>query len=285
MRGNLALANISAYYKSKGHNVGFNIDNPDKVYISCIFRKNRSKALGIGKMFDSGVEVHVGGSGISWEWLTEVMQRIKPDYDLYGWDHAVGFTSRGCIRKCSWCVVPQKEGKWCKWMNISEFWDDRFDTVEILDNNILVDKNYFFETTNFILEHNLAVIEHGMDIRLLDREIAQRLSELKFKSFIHFAFDSMEDEKVIRKGIKLLEEVGIDIRQSVSFYVLTGFNTNVEEDKHRVRLLKDLGTNAFVMPYVKNEWTKTLARWSNRKWLYWSCDIDDYAPQFINGYY
>ena len=281
MRGNLALASISAYYKLKGYKVGFNIDNPDKVYISCIFRKNKFKALGIGKMFGKGVEVHVGGSGVSWEWLPEAMQKIKPDYNLYNWDRSVGFTSRGCIRKCNWCVVPQKEGEWEKCMHISEFWDDRFSKVELLDNNIFVDKDWFFENTDFILDHKLKVIEHGMDVRLLDREIVERLSEMKFSSTMHFAFDDIKDEKVVRKGIALLKDAGIDIKHNVQFYVLSGFNGSIESDKYRVRLLKKLGTNAFVMPFKIDSWTNALARYCNRKHVYWSCDIDEYAPEFV----
>jgi tRNA A37 methylthiotransferase MiaB len=40
----------------------------------------------------------------------------QPDYSLYpvsNWydgKTAYGFLTRGCIRKCPWCIVPQKEG-------------------------------------------------------------------------------------------------------------------------------------------------------------------------------
>lgn len=40
---NLALMKISQYHKQKGDNVGFNIENPDMIYISCIFKKNKEK--------------------------------------------------------------------------------------------------------------------------------------------------------------------------------------------------------------------------------------------------
>ena len=41
---NLALMQLSSYHKKKGDIVGFDIENPDIVYISCIFTKNAEKA-------------------------------------------------------------------------------------------------------------------------------------------------------------------------------------------------------------------------------------------------
>lgn len=277
---NLALMQISAYYKAKGDEVGFNISDPDKVYISCIFTKNRAQALGIAKFYPQA-EIHLGGSGINWDWLPAEMQKVKPDYDLYPSTYMEGFTTRGCIRNCPFCIVKEKEGKFQRWQHVSDFYDERFDTVMLLDNNILADKDWFFENTNFIIEHKLKVIENGMDIRLLDEEIAERLSKIKFVPTLHFAFDNMSDEKAVRRGIELLRNAGINLRQKVQFYVLVGYNTTEEQDKYRCRLLKELGTNAFVMPYQRTEWTKKIARWANRKWLYWSMDIDEYKEKEV----
>jgi hypothetical protein len=38
---NLALMKISAYHKQRGDEVGFDIDDPDVIYASVIFEKNR----------------------------------------------------------------------------------------------------------------------------------------------------------------------------------------------------------------------------------------------------
>lgn len=48
---NLALMKISAWHKLNGDDVGFNIENPDKVYISCIFKKNAGQAKGISSFY------------------------------------------------------------------------------------------------------------------------------------------------------------------------------------------------------------------------------------------
>lgn len=300
---NLALMQVSSYHKSQGNNVGFNINNPDLVYISCIFKKNGPQAWGVTTEFID-TPIKIGGSGVNLKsWLPEKMQKIKPDYDLYDGRvcqvcgnlershskrghvyvpgnifYSMGFTTRGCVRKCPFCIVPQKEGTFHKWQHINEFYDKRFKRVLLLDNNILVNKKLFFETTDFILDHKLKVtISQGMDIRLLDREIAERLKLLKFVSHtMFFAWDNLEDISIIKQGIDILKEAGIDTRNDVQFYVLVGYNTTPDQDKFRCRKLKKWNTSPFIMPYVHNKWTKKIARWANIKSIFWTCDIDEY---------
>ena len=120
---NLALMKISAYHKFNGDEVGFNVQNPDKVYISCIFSRNRTKAIGIPTLFRCVCEL--GGYGINDKQLPSEVEHIMPDYDLYRCDYSFGFTTRGCIRNCDFCIVPKKEGKIKFNADIYEFWDKR----------------------------------------------------------------------------------------------------------------------------------------------------------------
>jgi hypothetical protein len=299
----LTLCQISSYHKDLGDNVGFNINEPDMVYIGCIFKKNGPQAWGITTEFID-TPIQIGGSGVDLKsQLPKEMRKVKPDYDLYNglvcqvcgslershskkghtfkpgnMYYSMGFTTRGCIRKCPFCIVPQKEGKFRKWQHIKEFHDDRFKKVVLLDNNILVNKKWFFETTDFILDHKLEVdITQGMDIRLLDKEIAYRLKLLKFTSHtMFFAWDDPKEIVAVKEGIDILKSVGIDIRQDVQFYVLVGFDTTPDQDVFRCRKLKSWNTSPFVMPYVRNAWTRKIARWANKKQIFWTVDIDEY---------
>ena len=189
----------------------------------------------------------------------------------------MGFTTRGCIRNCPFCIVRDKEGNFHRWQHVSEFHDDRFKTVLFLDNNGYADQDWFFSNTDFILENNLKVeYNQGLDIRILTKKIAKRLSQLKCYKSLKFAWDNTKDEKKIIKGIKLLKDVGINIRRNVQFYVIVGYNTTFEEDLYRCQKLKELGTNAYVMRYKKTPLLNRLARWANAKWAFWSCDFKDY---------
>ena len=272
--GNIYLMQLSTYHKQKGDKVFLNEwSNPDKVYISCLFKKNRSKALGRAKLFPKA-EVEIGGTGINYSEGNLKISKLKPDYDLYPSNKSIGRTTWGCIRNCGWCCVNQKEGKFKRWQHISEFYDERFDTVYLLDNNILVDVDWFFENINFIQEHGLKVKEGGMDIRLLTPKIAKKLRELNFDGLLHFAWDEMRSETKVLEGIKILKEAGFDTRREVSIYILTNYNTTKEQDVYRCETLRNLDINPFVMVYEDNskasKWYRKLARHVNRKALFWS---------------
>ena len=272
--GNLYLMQLSTFHKAKGDSVFLNEwNNPDKVYISCLFKKNRAKALGRAKMF-SGAEVEIGGTGINYSKGNLDIAKLKPDYDLYPSTESLGRTTWGCNRNCDWCCVNQKEGKFRRWQHISEFYDERFDTIHLLDNNILVDKEWFFENFRYIQDHGLKVKEGGMDIRLLTLEIAKKLRELNFDGMLHFAWDQVKTERQVLRGIDFLKEAGFDTRKEISIYVLTNYDTTKEEDVYRCEVLRNLDVNPFVMVYEDNgkpeKWYKKLARKVNRKAIFWS---------------
>lgn len=63
----------------------------------------------------------------------------------------------------------------------------------------------------------------------------------------------------------------------VSFFVLVGFDTTFEEDLYRCRKLKEWGANAFVMRYKQTPELNALARWANRKQIFWSVDFAEYT--------
>lgn len=284
---NLALMKISAHHKSLGNNVSFtNTDNPDMVYASVIFSKNKHNVDGL-KFYYPRSKILIGGSGYNLDsTLPENIEAMKPDYDLYPKiDYSLGYTTRGCNRSCCFCIVPKKEGKFKIWHHPSLFYDERFDKIVFLDNNILLDKNRFFEVCNFCIDHSLkAWFTQGLDIRLLDGAVASKLSELKtFKGF-HFAFDNTSLEPIIRAKCDLLKEHGINIRSDVQFYVYLDNESQYQDAVNRCRVLKDLGTNPFVMFNINNEPTKkinALRRWANRKQVFWICDITDYNRRKI----
>lgn len=275
---NLALMQLSAYHKQMGDKVGFDIDNPDKVYVSCVFSKNAAQARGIKTLYPNA-DFDIGGTGINLDHtIPEEAQKICPDYSLYpNINYSLGFTTRGCIRQCPFCVVPEKEGKIHKWQDIEDFYNPQFKTVMLLDNNFNALKENFFKQTDFVLDHNLTLdVRCGMDIRIMTDEIAEQISKIRFAhDSIRFAWDNIEDEEKVLSGIEMLKSANVKMNH-VSFFVLTGYDTTFEQDVYRCQKLKSAGVLAFVMQYKKNKNTKRLARWANRRWIYKSCDFADY---------
>lgn len=231
---NLALMKISGFKKSLGDQVYFEKPcNPDEVWISCVFTWNKSKALGIAKMF-SGKNVFLGGSGVDLQSkLPDEIEHTCPDYDLYkergdmylGLERkcqfdgtiAVGYTSRGCIRNCEFCLG---------WIRnhapITEFISDK-KQVRLLDNNFLASP-FWKENIAYINEHGLKVcFDQGLDIRLMTEEIANILADTDFmnRNFrwkqLYFAWDNIKDEEAVRKGVELLNNAGIK-SHNLAFY-------------------------------------------------------------------
>lgn len=168
---NLPLAKLSAYHKARGDQVFLNrCGNPDLTYVSCIFTWNRGKTTFYP-------EAIVGGTGVNLETnLPHEIEHIMPDYDLYGCDYSLGFTSRGCIRNCPWCVVPRKEGWIHDTAPLSEFVHPKHKKVMLLDGNLLATPSAK-RTLEELAEKRLKVcFNQGLDIRLVTDEIAKILN-------------------------------------------------------------------------------------------------------------
>lgn len=275
---NLALMKISAWHKSQGDTVGFDVPDPDRVYISCIFEKNAEKTRGIATMYPGKAEA--GGPGISLETvLPEHIEGMKPDYDLYPSEYSQGYTTRGCIRKCGFCIVPQKEGKIRIAQHPSLFHDDRFDTCMIMDNNLFAAPQKWQDSIlSWFIDLGVKMRSpQGWDIRLLTEKRACRLREIRHaKRVVHFAWDNIEDEAAVLRGIKILKDTGFDTHHEITFYVLCGYNTTIEQDKYRCEKLRDLDVQAFAMRYRRSPELNALARWTSRPALFWSHPFSEY---------
>ena len=191
--------------------------------------------------------------------------------------------------------MNKKEGKFRRTQHPSEWYNSAYSKIVFLDNNILVDKEWFMEVTAWCIERKLQIqFNQGLDLRLLDLEIAKRLLIMRTHGMINFAWDNIRDEAIIREKIALLQDIGFTknkLRAKIQFYVYVDSDEEYDSGLYRCRELKKLGVNSFVMFNIDNERTqriKDLQRWSIRKILYWLHDIADYkkniqAPKTIKS--
>ena len=271
---NLALMKWSAYFKSLGYavrlQVGDDYDSrfkPDLIKVSCIFTRNGPQAQGMERLFPN---VEVGGYGANLKQLLPEVEHIMPDYSLYDVDYCVGFTSRGCIRACPWCVVPKAEGRMRDNAPITEFYRPDFGKLILYDNNFLASPR-FEENMDYLIENKVKVcFNQANDIRLVNDENAELLAKVdyrddQFKTKRHyFAFDTPEIENDVLRGISTLKKVGIK-PQHLMFYVLVGFDTTYEEDIHRIKVLLKEKALPYVMCYNERAdlYYPDLKRWMN----------------------
>lgn len=255
---NLALMKLSAWHKARGDQVELNflLGEYDLIYASCVFPKNRPRIEALP--FDA---VIAGGSG--WDLYTELgpeIEHIMPDYSLYGCNFSMGFTSRGCIRRCPWCVVPEKEGWIQPWAWIYEFWDRRHTKIKLLDNNLLASPTCIGVLMQLASEQVEVDFNQGLDIRLIDDEKAWYLSKVRLTRWLRFSFDEPGMEKQVRQGIEMLNRRGIS-PQRLSFYMLIGFDTSYGEDMGRLKLLESYGCDVFAMRYQEVNDVKARVSW------------------------
>lgn len=291
---NLALMKISGYHKVQGDIVGWNTKNPDKVYISCIFKKNASVARSAAALFKiqyPGVIVDIGGPGVDLKKeLPAEIESSPPDYSIYpDCDYSIGFTTRGCIRNCSFCIVPKKEGKLKRVADIETVHNPIHNSIKLLDNNVLADFDNFKRICEYCIEHNLKIdFSQGLDARLLNDPMAALLSQVKPMTCFNFAFDNLDYTDDVLSAIDLLKKHGINTRSKVMFYVYCTRDmdgpTGVLSALRRCDILKEQGTNPYIMCNIDKPPTqimKDLKRWANRKHLFYSCSFKEYlAPRY-----
>lgn len=317
---NLAIMKLSAYYKSLGHEVVLNPLSPeglDKTFVSVLFTQNRDKAV---ELFSHYPGVEFGGTGYSLKIeLPAEIESMQPDYDLYKVSDifpriasriatteskmlkageivraGVGYSSRGCIRLCPYCCVPEKEGALRQVAEIEDLLNPRSNRLILLDNNLTADP-LVLEKLQTIKRLGIHVdITQGIDVRLVTDEIAHALSEVKHMRSLHYAWDIPQMESVVLKGVKTLSKHIKTWRHMC--YCLVGFNSTFEEDMMRVRKLHEVGVLPYIMIYrnpheqkvIKTpmtEYTRIrlqhFARWVNGK-FFKKCLFSEYT-NWINA--
>lgn len=270
---NLALMRLSTWHKQQGDEVELftPLRQYDRVYAS--------------KVFDFTPDSHYlpagttkGGTGYSLtDTLPDDIEACFPDYSLYGNpDYAMGFTTRGCVRSCPFCVISRKEGHLRVVGDLYSFWSGQKEVV-LLDNNLTAAPIEHFTTViKQIWTNGLRVdFSQGLDLRLLTDEHAALLAGVHLRKQIHFAWDNPADEVAVRRGLSI---VAAHMPLSrVMVYVLIGFNTTNEQDLHRVEVLRGLGVDPFVMPFNKRDrYQRNFARWVNHKAIFKSVPWAEY---------
>ncbi len=259
---NLALMKLSAYHKTRGDSVEWfgPLFEYNKIYASKVFTSSN----GDDYLPDDAVR---GGTGYSPQGpcLPDEAEHICPDYELYGENYSLGFLTRGCIRYCSWCIVPQKEGYIRPYADIEEFAKHR--DVVLMDNNVLAHSHGIQQIEKMARLGLRVDFNQGLDARLIDDGIARRLAGLKWLNPLRLACDSADMIEHVRRAVELLRWHNVAPRR-YSCYVLV---RDVDDAVGRVRFLKGLNVDPFAQPFLDPGGSKPtskqkhFARWCNHK--------------------
>jgi hypothetical protein len=286
---------ISAWHKQQGDSVEWYIpftDTYDIVYVSKVFGDSPDYAEVI-----NAKQVVRGGTGYEFsrkegaenyeakgQNLPPEIEHIYPDYSLYPTltkDTAFGFLTRGCPRNCPFCIVGKKEGLTSrKVANLGEFWRGQKNIV-LCDTNILACKDWHNLLQQLADSKSWIDFNQGLDIRLMTEEKAKAIASLKVKE-VHFAWDRYEDKAKVLPKLQLYSDVAHLKKHghNAIVYVLTNFDTTIEQDLERIYTLRDMGYWAYVMIYDKAHCApiyKQMQRWCNNRFIFAKCDkFEDY---------
>ncbi|WP_374711521.1 hypothetical protein [Symbiobacterium terraclitae] len=301
---NLACGKIYGYHKLNGDEIIYpwRGERVDRLYVATIFSWTRPAIERQLPVWERATgEIIIGGTG--WDYRSKLppeIEAVSPrwTYDLYGIDYGIGFTVRGCHVGCSFCVVPRKEGtKEYRVATIGDLVNPRGNHVVLLNNNSFAEDGFFDDVAE-IRERGLTVNwNQANDITLLTPAHAAALASVQYRNFnctkpmLHFACDQMIKRKldpmtgqvveydmlrVVPEKVRMLAETGIPPHH-LTFYMLIGFDTTLEEDLARFYMLHDLGCHVYAMMYrdlrgrngvdgrgrPQGAWVKPLRDWIN----------------------
>lgn len=269
---NLALMKISAWHKRVGDDVEWwvPLKGYDRVYSSKVFTFTPENPYLPPDTIKGGT-----GYGIMDELPPEI-DAMYPDYSIYpDCGHAIGFLTRGCIRKCPWCVVPRKEGAIRPYRTWREVKRPDSRNIVFMDNNVLACQHGIEQIRDMAGQDVRVDFNQGLDARLIDDEVAGLLARIKWIRFIRMSADTDAMLNVVLSAISRLRTHGINPNR-VFVYVLV---QDIDSAERRVIMLREAGAEPFAQPY-RNFSTnveppteqKHFARWVNRKEIFKTCE-------------
>jgi len=241
---NLVLMKLSTYYKNKGCDVKLeklgldyykeskdfviNAEDYNKVFASVIFTNNKDSFEIINCN-----DISIGGTG--YDIVKKLPQEIddcEEDYSIYpDNDISYGFITRGCIRNCSFCFVPKKEGMIHKYRDVNQIVKHK--QVKFLDNNFLA-YNGCEEIMEELIEKKIRCqFNQALDMRLITESKAELLSRVNYLGEYLFAFDNINDEELITKKLNLFKKY-VPKDWKCKFFIYCNADMDIKDVLHRI---------------------------------------------------
>ncbi len=209
--------------------------------------------------------------------------------------YSIGFLTRGCFRKCPFCV-NRLEKRVQKHSELRWFMDNEKDEygklkrpyIYLWDDNFLASSPSVWRPLLKELMDTKRPFQfrQGLDERIIaespyGEEIAETLSKCKYHGDYIFAFDNWSDRPKIEKALKIWKRYNT---KETKFYLFCGFKLKPNDDEHllndikeiffRIEVLMQYGCLGYIMRhenYHNHELSNIyiqIARWCNQPAFY-----------------
>jgi len=278
------------------------IDNPDKLrqLNNCV---KKEIELLEGHLCEKPT-VLIGGTGFFEDGGRDLhceIEHTKPDYSLYVEyinaatkegrskqyfddyeNYSIGFTTRGCFRKCDFCVNKKYDRAFLH-SPVSEFFDETRTGIYLWDDNFFAFGGWEEILDDIVATGKPFQFRQGLDIRLLTETRAKKLLRCKYHGDFIFAFDHIEDREIVEAKLKMWKKY---CRRTTKLYLLCAFdpdNSNCDVNNlaelekediknlfERIKILMRFGCLPYIMRYEAYKKSKykgiytQVARWCNQ---------------------
>lgn len=265
---NYALMKISAWHKAKGDKVVWftPIESQfyDLVYSSKVFDFTPENPYLPENTIKGGI-----GYGLYYD-LPEEIDRMYPDYTIYpNCDYAIGFLTRGCPNKCSWCYVPQKEGDIKPYRTWQEIVRTDTNKLTLMDNNILACPHGIEQLRQLADTDYRIDINQATSVFQVNKDTADILARLKWQKYIRFSVDQKSQIDGMYRTADLLAERGIPNSKLFIYCLIT---EDLEDDLKRIYAMRKLkSVTLYGMPYKDRRKGIMPKHWQNimaQKYIY-----------------
>lgn len=294
----LGLLKLSTYHKKLGnttelvYGIGKSASvEPDIIYVTSLFTwawkpvweavqyyslKYPNAELWLGGLYASLMPEHAALSGVNpkgiFKGIFPEAEGLCPDYELVPqWNEkskaSIVFSTRGCVRSCTFCGVSRIEGKLnSERTTIKDLIWHGHTRVIFFDNNFLASKSWE-SILSEVRGLGLAVdFNQGLDARLITQKVAEKISELKIDRFVRISYDTFDMKPFVKKAIELLNSAGVDGR-NILVYLLYNFTDTPQDFFVRTKNVLSWGAVAYPMrfqpvytltknDYISPQWTQ-----------------------------
>jgi len=266
----LGLLRLSTYHKAQSHTVelvrGLRQPDmiPDLVCVTSLFTYSWSPVheaishyrslfpqarVQLGGIYASlmpehaastGAEIHTG--------LLPEAEDLTPDYGLVpDWDASILFSSRGCVRHCSFCSVPKIEPDFHPRPSIAGLVEPSHRRIVLWDNNFLASP-FAADILDELADMGKTVdFNQGLDARLVTPLLAEKLARVR-QRLVRIAYDSPGGGDAVQRAIEYLSEAGIR-KKKIVVYVLFNFRDSPDDFLKRIQDLISWDVTAYPMRF------------------------------------